>query len=496
MTRDEFLYKTLEIIEELNCSPVYAISQMIKQVVKQTGFTVNARGSSFISFESNSLDYAIKQFLKVRYHANENTIVGNAVHSGADFAYKFFLETKKYPKRRHAIKEVIESVKKDYQFINPDLRIKTSVRELAVEAVRLFKKYWEIIVTNTPIESEKSLFMEVSEEMLQNPANKGKIRFTGTLDRVYLAFGKKIMSDLKTSKKRISAGVEYSKELAILVDREKVLLDALVKLEKEIAKLEAQKEKEEAKQKAINEEFNQTHTELSAMVFANISLLQAELKEKSSAEKPNEKSIEKVKGQIDEHNSYIIDYKLIDLGSLAEPQEKVQSAKRLIAKLEKLQNQKETFEDINFDNLVQEKNRIRTEVDEVSVEIIPLRRDWLFEVKKAEIEAAKSQYGIQLAFYAMLYMAITGEKIDKLRVEIIVKNKKEPQIQVIEWDLDEAFMRIAYEKIQTTVSTIEAVFNGIDPMILFRTNSTSYIGSDTNELINEINGILSEREAG
>lgn len=497
MTRDEFLYKTLEVIEELNCSPVYAISHMIKQVVKQVGFTVNARGSSFISFESNSLDYAIKQFLKVRYHSNENTIIGNGVHSGADFAYKFFLETKKYPKRRHAIKEIIESVKKDYQFINPDLRIKTSVRELAVEAVRFFKKYWEVILTNTPIESEKSLFMEVSEEMLQNPANKGKIRFTGTLDRVYLAFGKKIMSDLKTSKKRISAGVEYSKELAILVEKEKVLLDALVKLEKEIAKLEAQKEKEEAKQKAINEEFNQTHTELSAMVFANISLLEVELKEKSSVEKPNEKSIEKVKLQIEEHSSYIVDFKLMDLGSFAEPQEKVQSAKRLIAKLEKLQNQKnESSEEINFDELIQKRIKIRTELDEVSLEIEPLKKEWLIEVKKAEIEAAKSQYGIQLAFYAMLYMAITGEKIDKLRVEIIVKNKKEPQIQVIEWDLDEAFMRIAYEKIQTTVSTIEAVFNGIDPMILFRTNSTSYIGSDTNELINEINGILSEREAG
>ena len=56
-------------------------------------------------------------------------------------------------------------------------------------------------------------------------------------------------------------------------------------------------------------------------------------------------------------------------------------------------------------------------------------------------------------------------------------------------------MRGVYEKIQVTTSTIEAVLNGVVPMILFRTNSTSYIGSDTNELINEINGILSEREA-
>ena len=57
ITRDELLFNTLEKVEELNCSPVFAICQMIKDQVKKPGFTVNARGSSFISFEANSLDY-------------------------------------------------------------------------------------------------------------------------------------------------------------------------------------------------------------------------------------------------------------------------------------------------------------------------------------------------------------------------------------------------------------------------------------------------------
>lgn len=493
MNREEFLYKTLEVIEELNCTPMFAICHMIKNAVRETGFKVNARGSSFISFEANSLDYAIKQFLKVRYPGNENTIVGNGVHDGADFGYKYFLETGKYPKRRHCIKEVIESTKKNYKFINPDVRLKTSMRELAVEAVKLFKKYWWIMQNNTPIESEKGLFMEVPEEMLDNPENKGKILFTGTLDRVYKnSYGKIIMSDLKTSKKRISSGVEYTKELADLVEREKELLESLKKVEKELEVLQ----KLQDKQTTNLEILNQVHAELSLMVFSNISLLEEDIKGKEAAEKPNEKVIQKLKDQIIENEAFAKDFKLFNnIGLIGELAEKVQSPKRLIAKLEKHQGIKDSEEPLNFDDVVQKKIKITTELDEVSLEIEPLRRDWLIEVKKGEIEAAKAQYGIQLAFYAMVYMITEKVKIDKLRVEVLVKSKKEPFVQVIEWDLDETYMRIAYEKIQVTVSTIEAVLNGVDPMILFRTNSTSYIGNDTNLLINEINGILSERDA-
>ena len=350
------------------------------------------------------------------------------------------------------------------------------------------------MLTNTPIESEKPLFLEVPEEMLQVPSNKGKIRFTGTLDRIFRDIhGKLVLSDLKTSKKRISSGVEYSKELAVLVDREKDLLAALKKIEKELEVLEKSKEKQEANQEVLN----QVHIELSIMVFSNISLLKNDLIEKELAEKPNEKAILKIKDQLAEQEGFIVDYKLVDaVGFLVdEPQEKVQSPKRLIAKLEKHQEIKNNSEELNFDEVIQRKIKTTTELDEVSIEIEPLRREWLIEVKKAEIEAAKAQYGIQLAFYAMVYMILEKKKIDKLRVEILIKSKKEPSVQIIEWDLDETFMRIAYEKIQTTVSTIEAVFNGVDPMILFRTNSSSYIGKDTNELINEINGILSERDA-
>lgn len=437
LNREEFLFKILERVDETGCSPVYAISEMIKEETKKTDFVVNARGSSFISFEANSLDYAIKQFLGVRYPANENTIIGNSVHAGADYAYKFFLETKKYPKRRHCIRKVIDKVKKDYQFINPDSRDKHSVRELAVEGVRLFKKYWNIILLNVPVESEKGLFLEVPEEMLQNPQNKGRIRFTGTLDRVYKGInGHLILSDLKTSKKRISAGVEYSKELALLVEEEKALLDDLKKIEKEIADLEKIKDK----QQKANEEKNQVHAELSTMVFSNIELLESDLKAKESEEKPNQKTINKINEQITEMQGYIVDFKLINMLNLlgGDFQEKVQSPKRLIAKLEKLVGLIDDEEVIQFETVNLRKIRLTAQLDEVALEIEPLKKVWLAEVKKAEIEAAKAQYGVQLAFYAMVYMILEGKKIDRLRVEILVKNKKEPFVQIIEWDLDES----------------------------------------------------------
>ncbi|MFY4796961.1 hypothetical protein ACOTVS_10580 [Aliarcobacter butzleri] len=493
MQRDEFLYKVLEIIEQENCSAVMAISKMIKQKVQETAFTVNARGSSFISFEANSLDYAIKQFLKVRYPSNENTILGNAVHAGADFGYKFFLETGKYPKRRNCIKTVIDKVQKDYQFIDPDKINEVSWREIAFEAVKCFKVYWWEMLKNHPIESEKSLLMEVPESMLQNQKNKGKIRFSGTLDRILRTLdGKKILTDLKTSKKRISAGIEHSEELSKLIDKEANLVNDLKLIDKEIENLK----KLEEKQEELEVSFWDTHSLLGINVFTNISLLEKDLKEKESAEKINEKAIDKIKTQIEEMESYVIDYELTNENvSLYDSNtDKVQSPKRLITKLDKLLEDRKSQEKISFDEISKRRSRIKSELDEVSLQIEPLKKEHSVKVRNGEIEAAKTQYGVQLAFYAMLYMIIHKERIDRLRVEIVVKNKK-PFVQVIEWDLDPTYMRLAYEKIQTTVSTIEAVLNGIDPMILFRANSTSYIGDDTNKLLKEINEIISERES-
>jgi hypothetical protein len=489
MNRDEFMFKTLETMMELSCSPVFAICHMIKRQVQKTDFTVNARGSSFLSFESNSLDYAIKQFLSVNYGGNENTIIGNAVHDGADFGYKFFLETREYPKKRHINKEIIESVIRNYETIKPDLRDSISVKELIIESLKLFKKYSPVMLKNVPIESEKKMFLEVPEEMLQNPDNLGKIRFTGTLDRIYDSKGKRVLSDLKTSKKRISAGVEYSRELTALVDREKKLLELLKKLEKEIVTLEKIKVKQEDNKKEIE----QVSAEFSTMVFSNVSYYEKELKEKMSSEEASTREVNSLKKEIEELQGYIIDYELFNTSTssksliLGEPK----SIKRVLAKLVKLIKVRDNG-DVDVEKVIHKKNKTQKELDEISLKIEPLKREWLVLVKKAEIEIAKSQYGTQLAFYAMVYMILEKVKIDKLRVEILVKNKKEPFVQIIEWDLDEAFMRTAYEKIQVTVSTIEAVLNGIDPMILFRANSTSYIGSDTNEVISEINEIISE----
>ena len=325
--------------------------------------------------------------------------------------------------------------------------------------------------------------------MLQNPDNIGKIRFTGTLDRIYDSKGKRVLSDLKTSKKRISAGVEYSKELTALVDREKKLLELLKKLEKEIVTLEKIKVKQEDNKKEIE----QVSAEFSTMVFSNVSYYEKELKEKMSSEEASVREINSLKKEIEELQGYIIDYELFNTSTssksliLGEPK----SIKRVLAKLVKLIKVRDNG-DVDVEKVIHKKNKTQKELDEISLKIEPLKREWLVLVKKAEIEIAKSQYGTQLAFYAMVYMILEKIKIDKLRVEILVKNKKEPFLQIIEWDLDESFMRTAYEKIQVTVSTIEAVLNGIDPMILFRANSTSYIGSDTNEVISEINEIISE----
>jgi len=487
LNRDEFLYKILELSEQNKCTPRTSIYTLIKNEVQKNDFKINVRGSSLISFESNSLDFAIKQFLKVNYGSNQNTIIGNGVHEGADFGYKFYLENSKYPKRRLMFKKVIEKVKKDYKYIQPDLRESYSLRTLTFDALRYFNVYWKEVMQKTiPIASEMPLFIEVPKEMLLNQENFGKIRLTGTLDRIIEnSNGELILSDTKTSAKRITAGISHSKELAKKLEEQQSLINENLGLEKEISN--AKKINKKIEDNRID--LNQTHTDLSLIVFSNLFIHKKSLEEENTKDKLNEVKIKKLTSQIEESKELIKKYKLIDPSQLIDRNEKVTSFKRSQAKLDKTIKFNSENIYIPIEELEKKVEVNKEKLDSISLEIEPMKKEYRIACAKGEILAAKKQYGLQLAFYAIMYMIITKKKITKLRVEVIVKNKN-PYTQIIEWDLDEYLMQCAWEKISTVVAAVEAVMNGTDPQILFRENDISYIGSETNELLNEMDMIL------
>ena len=60
----------------------------------------------------------------------------------------------------------------------------------------------------------------------------------------------------------------------------------------------------------------------------------------------------------------------------------------------------------------------------------PLLEDYNSQKEAADLLAAKKQYGLQIAFYALIYMILNPNKIiNKLRVEVLVKTKN-PYMQI------------------------------------------------------------------
>jgi len=104
---------------------------------------------------------------------------------------------------------------------------------------------------------------------------------------------------------------------------------------------------------------------------------------------------------------------------------------------------------------------------------------------KEDLAEAKRTHGQQLAFYAMLYMITTGKTIKRVRLENMVKVSK-PYLQVFEWELDDMALAKAEEQIRAAVTRIELMLEGIDPLVLFPLNPMSFIGSETNKLVADI----------
>lgn len=437
ITKETFLYRVLNEIERTGCSVQRALSNLIQREVQKTDFSINVRGSSLVVFSNNSLDFALKQFLGVNYGGNENTIVGTAVHAGADYAYSHKMKTNKIPSLEECIKVIHETCEKEIDYINPDKRDKVSLEKIKFLSEKFFRVYYPEIQKNVVIASEESFSIDAnysedeSNSLLLYKKNIGKITLTGTLDRIYKKDNVLILSDLKTSSKRISGYVDVNPLFSKYSNEVKALVEEKIRLEKIINK------------------------------FSN--------------------SIEKLQ----------------ELSDSIKEQEKLLSAKeqenaptvRISKKIDSLKDEQEKWK-IHVDNFeasISQRDQINLRLDDLEKLLKPLKREYAIAKQQADLEAAKKKYGHQLAFYAISAMSTSKDyaNIKRLRVEVIIKEEN-PYLQIFEWDLTEEIIDEVAELIKTIISNIELVIEGIDPLVCFRLASETYVGTDTINLIDEI----------
>ncbi len=83
-------------------------------------------------------------------------------------------------------------------------------------------------------------------------------------------------------------------------------------------------------------------------------------------------------------------------------------------------------------------------------------------------------------------MILYGIEIKKAKIEVIVRTKKGPEIQIFEWDLDDEALDKANNALQMVIQTIEAYFDGVEPSLLFRPNPFTFYGTETNDLLESL----------
>lgn len=187
------------------------------------------RASSTATFLANPLAYALSQ-LGISFTFNEDILFGTLVHEAVDFAYK----NPNLPIRK-AIKALILKAGEEYKYLSDESKLEFD--NLIVEAIKAFKLYYRNVMPfNKLVCSEEYLELEIPAEYFSNSRNIGRIKFKGTLDRIYQKDGVLILSDLKTTRKKLSTGLKWSDELTNLYNEKKEAMNEVSKIDALIKK--------------------------------------------------------------------------------------------------------------------------------------------------------------------------------------------------------------------------------------------------------------------
>jgi len=433
ISADQLANELANIVVTQGITPIRALLNRAVEEAKADEWQIFLSGSSFTSAAANPLHFLTQKFVKVFYGLNANLIIGSAYHKALEIANKEFIDNGSYPKFGKALKASVDYVNENFKLIRSEEREDICESDLIKEVVSLLKVYWrEQLHKSTPVETEVFVSMPSPEYMLRNKDLAHKIMLTGAADVIYKENDLLILSDHKTSKKPISGKADKK--------------DALIKLEEELKELKAELVKNQKQAKKFVD---------------SPSKLAAAKKERNDV-----------------------------ATKLADAIENGKTTTALDKRATKWATEVTKWED----NLrIYETSKEKVEALEAEISAtneLMLPQVVIYEEDKAaaDLREAKKNHGQQLAFYALLYMIISGKDIKKVKLENMVK-AKQPYLQVFEWELDDMVLSKASEQIQANITRIELMLEGIDPLALFQISSHTYIGSETVKLLEDIEEI-------
>ncbi|CUU89704.1 PD-(D/E)XK nuclease superfamily [Campylobacter hyointestinalis subsp. hyointestinalis] len=124
---------------------------------------------------------------------------------------------------------------------------------------------------------------------------------------------------------------------------------------------------------------------------------------------------------------------------------------------------------------------IQKQLDEIAPLADKLQADYDLACYTECVKQAKAKYGIQLAVYAMLYEATTGKKINKARVELLIKTKI-PKFETYEFELVD-FKQYADYQLDIIIESINAWRKGLSSKLLFNYNNSTFFGEELGEIL-------------
>jgi len=451
ISRDELLHAIADYCINKECSIDRAIADFTKFATEMSSFKIWLSGSIYTSFFGNSQDYAIQKIIKVKYLSNANMLLGNMMHIFREKAILEKIANGKLPDIMYCIREMKNYLNKEYQFINPDDRENNTKVSLFKKAIKMAKKYfYEVLPHNRSISAEVKMNVDLPIDIFKKTSNAKYFAMSGIADSVDLDDdGNIIITDLKTSGKKISGKCEINPRL------EEYLAEKAI-LEKQI------KDNNKSIKKFVNAQNN--------LDDANKTLIEVEQKLKVVLE--DNLLIKKDNEENNKKN------KLKATLSLEKRCVKYKEEKT------KWQDHLETLKELQNSNI-----DILNEIEELNELLQPLEATYNEDKYNADLEACKKAHQSQLVHYAICYMFQYGKTPKKVRVENIVKST-DIEIQIFEWEITRKDMLETQEKIYTIIHLIELVLDGVDPMLLFRANGTSFIGAETEKFKDEIREVI------
>jgi len=432
--RDEFLHLVADYCISNNCSVDRALADFAIDSFNDEDFKIFLSGSIYTGFSGNPQNYMLQKIVKVDWGTNARMLTGTMVHLARDVSVKYKMVHGELPSILYGVGAMKEELLKEFSFLRPEDKEATTKFDIFKTACKLFRVYYkQVLPHDQSIESESEMSVSIPLEMFNSVINARKFVLTGIADSVYEKEGEIGIGDLKTSANPISGTTEKSEKLIAYENELDSLNVYIVECEKKIKK------------------------------FLNA-----------------EDKLFEAKSRLAE-----VEAKLAD--ALSNGKATVALEKRIIKWEDEVSKWSKNFE--VFQKAETHKNILLEQVAELEEIMGPLVEIYNQEKADADIEACIKAHEAQLAHYALCYMIQNQKPVKWLKVELVV-NRVNPYTQVFEWELTDEVLEEAEERIQNIIHLIELALDGVDPMLLFRANPTSYIGSDVEEFKDEVKKVI------